>query len=221
MTTDVLDRRAPGTLRSDRGRPPHGGGDGGDPQRGDENAAQDARAETARVGLLAFMATVTMLFIGFSSALLLRRASPDWQPLRAPSLLYASSAALVLSSLTLAIARRRLLRWDLVGSERYTWATGLLGAGFVAAQLGAWRQLAQAGVFLATNPSSSFFYVLTGVHIVHLLGGLGWFMVVASRLRRMAFAPGEDGLSLFATYWHFLGGLWIYLLLLVFGLGGR
>jgi len=218
MPTDILERGAPGAVPSDHGRPPRVGDGGGDPDRGGDGASRSAFADTARVGLWAFMGTVSMLFIGFTSAFLLRRASPDWQPLQAPSLLYASSAALVLSSLTLAIARRRLLGWDLVGSERWTLATGLLGAGFVAAQLGAWRQLARQGVFLATNPSSSFFYVLTGLHIIHLLGGLAWFSVVALRLRRMAFAPGEDGLGLFATYWHFLGGLWLYLLVLMFGL---
>jgi cytochrome c oxidase subunit 3 len=58
--------------------------------------------------------------------------------------------------------------------------------------------------------------VLTGVHVVHLLGGLVWFAVVLLRLRRMAYLPGEDGLRLFATYWHFLGGLWVYLLWLLF-----
>lgn len=214
MATDVLERRAPSAIPSDRGRPPGGGDDGGGPDRGREGPS--TFADTARVGLFAFMGTVTMLFIGFTSALLLRRASPDWQPLRAPSLLVVSSLALVLSSLTLAVARRRLIGWDLAGSERWTWATGLLGLAFIAAQLGAFGQLAAEGVFLATNPSSSFFYVLTGAHIVHLLGGLGWFCLVAMRLRRMAFAPGEDGLGLFATYWHFLGGLWLYLLLLMF-----
>jgi cytochrome c oxidase subunit 3 len=218
MPTDLLEGRAPSPVVNDRGRPPRGGDDGGDRARRGDGASPGIFGDTARVGLFAFMGTVSMLFMGFTSALLLRRASADWQPLPAPSLLYVSSAALVLSSLTLGIARRRLIGWDLVGSERWTWATGLLGAGFVAAQLGAWRQLAAAGVFLSTNPSSSFFYVLTGVHIVHLLGGLGWFGVVAQRLRRMAFAPGEDGLGLFATYWHFLGGLWLYLLFLMFWL---
>jgi cytochrome c oxidase subunit 3 len=159
-----------------------------------------------------------MLFIGFTSALLLRRASPDWQPLQAPGLLYASSALLVLSSVCLESGRRRLLGWDLVASQRWTLATGLCGAGFVAAQAGAWRQLAASGVFLATNPSASFFYVLTGLHALHVLGGLGWYAVVAVRLRRMAFAPGQDGLGLFATYWHYLGGLWIYLLVLMFAI---
>jgi cytochrome c oxidase subunit 3 len=218
MPAELLEQRAPGLLAGDSGRPPReGGGDGGPDRRG-EGATPGVFGDTERVGLWAFLATVTMLFVGFTSALLLRRASPDWQPLPVPSLLYASSAALVLSSVLLGIARRRLLGWDLAASQSWLLASGLLGLAFVAAQLGAWRQLAAQGVFLSSNPSSSFFYVLTGIHIVHLLGGLGWWSVVALKLRRMAFAPGEDGLGLFATYWHYLGALWIYLLLLMFWL---
>jgi len=218
MPAELLERSAPGTVPGDAGRPPRNGHGGGDPDRRGEGAAPGVFGDTARVGLWAFLATVTMLFMGFTSALLLRRASADWQPLQPPSLLYASSAALVLSSIALGIARRRLLNWDLAGSRSFLLASGLLGLAFVAAQLGAWRQLAAQGVFLATNPSSSFFYVLTGIHILHLLGGLAWWSVVALKLRRMAYAPGEDGLGLFATYWHYLGVLWLYLLLLMFWL---
>jgi cytochrome c oxidase subunit 3 len=172
--------------------------------------------DTKRVGLFAFLGTVTMLFLGFTSALLLRRASTDWQRLAPPSLLALSSGALVLSSVALEIGRRRLRALDLRAAEQWTWATGLLGAVFVAVQFLAWRQLQAAGVFLASNPSSSFFYVLTGVHIVHVLGGLAWFGLVTTQMRRMAFLPGEDGLALFATYWHYLAALWLYLLYMLF-----
>ena len=220
MPAELLERHAPGLLAGDRGRPPsqHGADGGGADGRGGDSTAHGLFGDTARVGLWAFLATVTMLFVGFTSAVLLRRASPDWRPLEAPSLLYVSSAALVLSSVALGIARRRLLGWDLAGSQGWLAASGLLGLAFVAAQLGAWRQLAAAGVFLATNPSSSFFYVLSGIHILHLLGGLGWWSLVSLKLRRLGFAPGEDGLGLFATYWHYLGALWLYLLMLMFWL---
>jgi cytochrome c oxidase subunit 3 len=213
MTSEVLERQP--ILGGGRPLPP-AGHEGGEP--GPHREAGGPLADTARVGLLAFLGSVSMLFIGFTSALLLRRASTDWQPLRAPGLLYLSSALLVLSSVFLERARRLLLGWDLRASQRFTLATGLCGAGFVAAQAGAWRQLAAAGVFLGTNPSSSFFYMLTGLHALHVLGGLAWYGVVAMRLRRMAFAPGQDGLGLFAIYWHYLGGLWIYLLVLMFGI---
>lgn len=167
-------------------------------------------------GLWAFLGTVSMLFIGFTSAFILRRASADWQPLAAPSILWFNTAALLGSSGTLEVARRRLRGWDLAGSERFVLLTGLLGLLFVGGQYFGWQQLAAQGVFLASNPHSSFFYVLTGVHALHLFGGLCWFLVVMLRMRRLAYLPGEDGLRLFATYWHFLGGLWVYLLWLLF-----
>ncbi len=92
----------------------------------------------------------------------------------------------------------------------------LLGLAFLGGQYLAWQQLHARGVFLSTNPHHSFFYVLTGVHALHLLGGLVWGLVSVVRLRALALTPGEDGLRLFATYWHFLGALWLYLLFLLF-----
>jgi len=213
MGVDVLDARSPAAERGG------GGGRGREPgSRGGEGSGgpQGFAADTARVGLWAFMGTVTMLFLGFTSAYILRRASPDWQPLAAPGLLGVSTSALIASSVAIERARRRLRGWDLAGTRTWVGITGLLGLTFVLAQFGAWRQLAAAGVLLATNPHSSFFYVITGAHALHVLGGLCWFLVIVARLRRMALLPGEDGLGLFATYWHFLGGLWLYLLGLLF-----
>jgi cytochrome c oxidase subunit 3 len=172
--------------------------------------------DTARLGLLAFMGTVSMLFIGFTSAYIVRRASADWRPLRAPGLLWANTALLLASSATLETARRRLRSSDLRGAQVFVAATGLLGLLFVAGQVGAWRILGSQGVFLASNPHSSFFYMLTGIHAIHLLGGLIWFTAVAVRMRQMAYAPGTDALGLVALFWHFLSALWVYLLYLLF-----
>jgi cytochrome c oxidase subunit 3 len=211
MSTGVLQRKpgAGGTL----GRGPGDAvpGDGG---RGD--GAPGIIGDTARFGLWAFLGTISMLFIGFTSAYLIRRASFDWRPLGAPGILWVNTAILLASSVTLEAARKRLREWDLRGVLPWVGATGALGVLFLAGQLMAWRTLASRGVFLATNPHSSFFYVLTGLHGLHLLGGLVWFLAVLFQLRRMAYTPGEDGLRLFATYWHFLGALWLYLLVLLF-----
>jgi cytochrome c oxidase subunit 3 len=157
-----------------------------------------------------------MLFVGFTSAFILRRASADWQPLEAPRVLWLSSALLFLSSVALERARSRYRTFDLAAGRRRFTLTGLLGLGFVLAQFAAWRELSGAGVYLASNPHSSFFYLLTGVHVVHVLAGLLWYAAAFLRLRRMAFVPGEDPLRLFAIYWHFLAVLWAYLLFLLF-----
>jgi cytochrome c oxidase subunit 3 len=173
-------------------------------------------ADPYRFGLWAFLGTISMLFIGFSSAYVVRRASPDWRPLDPPPLLWLNTAALLASSVAVEAARRRLKDWDLAAARAWLGAGGLLGLAFVAGQLGAWRVLRSQGVFLASNPHSSFFFILTGLHVMHLAGGLVWFTVVLTRLARVTHPPGEEGLALFATYWHFLGALWLYLALLLF-----
>jgi cytochrome c oxidase subunit 3 len=187
-----------------------------DPGNGGHGGAPGFIGDTALFGLWAFLGTVSMLFIGFTSAYLIRRTSADWVRLSPPWILWWNTAALLGSSLTLEAARKRLRDWDLRGLFPWVAATGFLGILFLAGQVAAWRKLAAQGVFLASNPHSSFFYVLTGLHGVHLLGGLAWFAVVLVQVRRLALTPGEDGLRLFATYWHFLAGLWVYLLFLLF-----
>ena len=211
MATPVLDE--PGVVRLANGgiAPPAtpllrgGGGDDG-----------PVLFDPTRFGLWAFLGTISMLFIGFTSAYMLRRASADWNPITAPSILWLNTALLAASSLTLELARRRLRGWDLAGTARFAGVTALLGVLFVTGQFLAWRALRAQGVFLATNPHSSFFYMLTAIHVLHLSGGLVWFAVIGARLRRLAIEPGSDGLGLFATYWHFLGLLWAYLLFVLF-----
>jgi len=162
------------------------------------------------------LGTMSMMFIGFTSSYMVRRAAGDWRPLPLPSMLWVNTLALLASSVAIEAARRALKAWDLPGAQRWLGLTGILGVMFAAGQFVAWRQLAAQGVFLSSHPHSSFFYMLTGVHLVHLAGGLAWFVAALTRLRRLAYAPGEDGLGLFAIYWHFLGALWAYLLLLLF-----
>jgi cytochrome c oxidase subunit 3 len=186
-------------------RPVEGGGGRGDGQ---------VRFDPTRFGLWAFLGTVSMLFIGFTSAYMLRRASADWAPLAAPPILWLNTTLLALSSVALETARRRLRRFQVAAARAFFGLAGALGGGFVIGQFGAWRTLRAAGVFLATNPHSSFFYMLTGIHVLHLAGGLVWFLAIAARLRRLT--PEGDALGLFATYWHFLGFVWAYLLFVLF-----
>ena len=94
------------------------------------------------------------------------------------------------------------------------YVTAALGFTFVLGQILAWRNLAAQGVFLATNPSSSFFYVFTALHAVHLLGGMGGFYVLR-KLVRSGGSAETSGLSAFSIYWHFMDMLWVYLLLLL------
>ncbi len=214
MSTEVLERVE--AVTAEGGVP--GGSDIADQPRGDGGGSGDRNilADPARFGLWLFLGTVTMFFIGLTSAYLVRRAASDWRTLPLPSALWLNTGLLAISSVTLEIARRRLRGWELAATGRWFAATGALGVLFVASQLFVWRDLAARGYFLASNPHNSFFYVLTGVHIFHVVPGLIWFCVVAWKLRRMGLTPGRDGLRLFATYWHYLAGLWVYLLCVLF-----
>jgi cytochrome c oxidase subunit III len=191
------------------GAPPLSG-EGGDDGRG------TVLGDPTRFGLWLFLATLSMMFIGFTSAYMVRRASPDWRGMPAIPLLWVNTVVLLASSGTLEAARRKLRGFDLRGTERWLLATGALGAAFLGGQVLAWRTLAARGFFLAANPHNSFFYLMTGVHLVHIVAALVWFVATYVRVRRMAYAPGEDGLGLLATFWHFLGALWLYLLVLLF-----
>ena len=189
-------------------------GPGGGPPG--ERRPGEVGGDPAQFGIWVLLGTIAMLFIGFTSALVFRRAAADWVPMRLPSLLWLNTAVLALSSVSLEIARRGLRGVKYEGVLRWVSITGALGALFVAGQVQAWRQLVAQGVFMSTDPHSAFFYMLTGVHAVHVVAALLWFLVVLARVRRRAYAPGTDGLGLFATFWHFLGGLWAYLLVVLF-----
>jgi cytochrome c oxidase subunit 3 len=196
-----------------------GGPTGRDPvDHGDGGGGPDARWDTGRFGLWAFLGTVSMLFIGFTSAYIVRRTAIDWRALPAPRLLWWNTAALLLSSVTLERSRQRHRRQDGGGVGAWLAATGLLAVVFVAGQFRAWRLLGALGYFLSSNPHSSFFYLLSGVHVVHVAGGLLWFASVVWALRARGATSAATGrsLSLLATYWHFLGALWLYVVFLIF-----
>jgi cytochrome c oxidase subunit 3 len=211
MSTPVLDPPAAEQV--------HDGGSGGLPPRPDGGGGDDASREagdTRRFGLWLFLGSLTMLFVGFTSAYVVRRASADWAPLPTPGILWVNGGLLLASTAALEIARRRLAGWDLGGTRAWLALTGALGALFLGGQWMAWRALSRLGVYLASNPHSSFFYVLSGLHALHLVGGLVWFAVVMWRVSRLAYTPGTNALGLFATYWHFLTALWVYLFALLF-----
>ena len=175
-----------------------------------------------RVGIWVAIASIVMLFTGLASAYIVRSASADdWVRLGMPKVLWLSTAALLISSVTIEISRRSLKR---KGDSQYgMWLTitAALGVVFVASQYLAWRQLARQGVYVASNPHSSFFYLFTGAHAIHVLGGLGAlaYLLLRTRQKRDTL-DGElkriGAVDAATTYWHFLDGLWICLFLLLF-----
>src|SRR5208283_2948318 len=135
-------------------------------------------------------------------------SSLDWQSFTLPSILYINTFVLVASSLTLEIARRRVavfmggLKSRVESPARWLYVTLFLGLLFVAGQYVAWLQLRANGLYLATNPSSSFFYVLTCAHALHLLGGLVGLVYVIRRLNKLVLRRNQ--LVAVARYWHFM-----------------
>jgi cytochrome c oxidase subunit 3 len=176
-----------------------------------------------RIGMLVSLASIAMLFTSLSSAYIVRSGvTYDWYPIAVPRVMYGSTALLLLGSISIEIARRKL-KAGLFGTySNYLLLTFMLGLGFLVSQLIAWRQLAAQGIYISSHPHSSFFYVLTGAHAVHIAGGLLalGFLWLRSR-RRQLDKPGWVGKRQAAAdavsiYWHFMGALWIYLFLLLF-----
>jgi cytochrome c oxidase subunit 3 len=168
------------------------------------------------------LASILMMFTALSSAYIVRAASSnDWQPLKMPPILLLSTALIILSSGTLETARRK---WkDAVNNAQRPWLllTVLLGVGFLVSQLLAWRQLVRQGVYVASNPHSSFFYLLTAAHGVHLVGGLTALVYLTLRTRppredQGAVAKSQASADAVTLYWHFMDFLWLYLLVLLF-----
>lgn len=212
VVSDALLRgRRRDSTTGEGGRRP--GGNGGGP------GTAAAPVDTGRLALWLVLAAVTMLFAGFTSTLLMRRGAPDWRPIPLPGILWVNTTALVASSLVLEWGRRRVRAGDTAGLRAGLLVASVLGTGFVVGQVVAWRDLAAMGVFLRTNPHSSFFYLLTGAHGLHLVGGvLVLFAVLAKALLGRYSAGRHGGVDLAATYWHFVDGLWLFLFLLLFGL---
>ena len=157
-----------------------------------------------------------MLFAGLSSAYIVLRGVPEWQNIEIPKLLWPNTLVLILSSMSLEIARRAVRRNDLQSMKRWLGIAGVLGVAFIGGQLVAWRQLALSGVYVPSTLQSGFFYILTGLHGVHLLGGvvaLGFVLGKALKNRLTAF--NYEPLKLCALYWHVMDGLWVYLFALL------
>ncbi|MBI2819028.1 MAG: cytochrome c oxidase subunit 3 [Acidobacteria bacterium] len=195
------------------GRPAEGFGDFG---RGDGFPPGHAR-RVYRTGMYLALVGISMLFIAFTSAYIVRSGlGDDWAAMSLPPLLWWNTALLILSSFTMEQTSRTLSQGPRTASNGWVTATAILGLLFLTGQMLAWRQLAGNGIYLATNPSSSFFYLLTGAHAVHLTGGLMALFYITLEAWRYRLGPAKRTLvEVTAIYWHFMAGLWVYILLLL------
>lgn len=194
------------------------GGNGGWPPAGysDDYGSSDfeTRLRRARLGLGVGITGIVMVFVSLASAYVVRQGMPtlnsqtgtlvrDWVPVELPRLLLLNTGVLLISSATMEQARRQ--------AQKLFWlaVTLLLGLGFLSGQLLAWRKLAARGFYLSTSPSSSFVYLLTGMHALHLMGGfLALLAAAAFYLLERPLDSRRIVLDVAGWYWHFMALLW-------------
>lgn len=224
-----------GTGSGDEGRRAGGGGDGSflpPPEF-------DPKPFGYLIGMSLTLLGITLMFAALTITYVSLVGTINWRPIALPSLLWLSTALILTSSVTLEAARRAWRGGAIVKAYRRLSITTLLGAGFIASQLFCWRQLVAQQVYVTSNTHSSFFYLLTGVHALHIIGGIAALCYLLFRMRRASpsandtrnvrqgSAPDvEDdarlqqlpyaALDAGTLYWHFVDGLWVYVFILLF-----
>jgi cytochrome c oxidase subunit 3 len=196
-----------------------------------------ARLRRVRLGVFVALTAVVMIFVSYSSAYVVRQGLPtldpgtgtlvrDWLPLQLPNFLLVNTLVLLVSTLTMELARRQAVRLGVAAeiasgptgcteADRMPWLalTAILGLSFLAGQGLVWRELAARGFYVATSPSSSFFYLLTGMHGIHLFGGIVALLAAsAAFLLHKSTASTAVLVDATAWYWHFMTVLWVYIL---------
>jgi cytochrome c oxidase subunit 3 len=197
------------------GNPPPAGRDGG----GDDGKRPRGWKPSPKryyTGMALAIVSILMFFMALASAFLVRRGSGDWVPVHIPMLMWFNTGVLLASSATLEAARRQLSQGRLVMFQRLWLVTTGLGVAFLIGQVVAWRQLAAQGIYLASNPASSFFYIFTGAHALHLFGGVAALLYVAKRNFERAQVSRSVAAEVTSHYWHFMDALWLFLLVLLY-----
>lgn len=238
-TTATLDEAQVSRGNAGGAPPTLGGGDDG--RSGPGLPDYPTRLRRARLGLLVALTPVLMLFVSFTSAYVVRQGLPtldprtnqlvrDWIPVKLPALLLVNTTVLLISSIGMELARRQAKLAAVAaaakpavgasasaeGKTPWLAMTIALGLLFLFGQWRAWKQLAASGFYVATTPSSSFVYLLTGAHAVHLIGGVlallvaGMFTLLHRSVLRRSIVVDVAG-----WYWHFMAALWVYILLLL------
>jgi cytochrome c oxidase subunit 3 len=198
----------------------HGGGTrppaGGDDDSGSSGPLHPVPRRAFFTALQLGLAAIVMFFMALASSYIVRRGlGLDWQRTPLPPVVWFNTLVLLTSSATIVVARKKLEGGEREAFRSWWWVTAGLGLLFLAGQIIAWCQLAAAGMLLATNPSSSFFYVLTAAHGAHLGGGIFALFYVMLRQWKRSRISQATAAELTSIYWHFMDGLWIFLLVLL------
>lgn len=199
------------------------GGGGGD--RNDDSAEEDVQSFIPQkskliVGFL--LVAVLMTFSGLIAAyvVIATNGAIEWKPFNLPVPVWISTVLILASSVTYHIAKKSFDSGDQIGAKKWLLVTTVLGGTFISSQILAWTELVRRGLYMQSNPYAGFFYILTALHAVHVLGGI---IALGSVILRSWYVTGDDEELLrrrtlarvTGWYWHFMGGLWIVLFLLL------
>lgn len=207
-----------------------GGGDGGGDDGGDNNKSnqQDFRdieqypSNKARIFTIFLLLVVLMTFGGLIGAYVVIASNNalEWKPFSLPIQVWISTAIILASSISYHISRNALFQHDQQKSKKWLMITTVLGATFISSQILSWLALVNRGVYLQSNPYAGFFYILTAVHAVHVLGGICALGAIVLRTWEKTYADEEleqrkNLANVVGWYWHTMDGLWIVLFLLL------
>lgn len=223
VTEDLKTEERVGTFPDTGFTPPPtgsggGGGFGGDGRGRPPGGGSFASFPVSKERLLAWLVLtgISMLFAGLASAYIITSSTSIWQSIVFPQLLWLNTFVLLASSVTMEKTRTHIQQGRVREARIWVAATGVLGLAFLVGQLTAWREMVEAGIFLQSSVHGGYFYVLSGLHGLHLAGGLTflgfiWIQIIRGRYS----AANHEPVSLAAMYWHFMDGLWVSVFLLV------
>lgn len=180
------------------------------------SAAPKKKIHPQMFALYVAMASISMMFAGLTSAYIVRKAQPNWRVYELPMIFWLSTLVIVLSSVTIALALKAHKNRELVKARRLVVATLILGSLFGYFQYLGFYELYHLPnpVRIEGNPSESFLFIIWGLHLLHIAGGLVALLIVLLRsYRKKVKEYSSNGLAIAANYWHFVDFLWIYLFL--------
>lgn len=202
-----------------------GGGNGGDNDNRNNDFIEETEPNSSdkfRIAMWFLLLVVLMTFGGLISAyvVIATNGVMEWNPFDLPKQVWVSTFLILASSITYKIAQTALNRENQPKAKKWFLATTVFGGMFIASQLLAWFALVQRGVYVASNPYAGFFYILTAVHVVHVIGGIIALGFIVLRIWQETSSPEElikrkQVSNAVGWYWHFMDGLWLVLLALL------
>lgn len=179
-----------------------------------KNNATNFKIDPLQFTLLLFLVSVAMMFAAFTSGYIVRKGQGNWVEYALPSVFLYSCISVVGASMTMVLAQWAQKKGNKVLMQLGLFASLAVGLAFVYYQFSGWQTLMDQGIYLVGNPSGSFLFVISGVHLVHFAVGI---LVIFIALIRSFILGGDEfktqRITSAATYWHFVGALWIYLYL--------